>query len=432
MNKTSTKSLSRKLHLIVFVPLIILGTLFAVFTTFLLTYLFESNVQDELSIVANAIEYTYDTLYPGDYTLSEDGVLYKGNTPISSDFSLIDSFYKQTGIHISLFFHDSRILTTIRDDTGLRISNTLVDATVKSEVLEHNQATFYANTSINNVDYLAYYIPLVNANNETIGMIFAGTPNAEMMSMATILTLTIIGGLLLFAILLALPTAYFTKNIMQSFNDLSLFLHDISTGNLAVSLPLNTLKRKDELGHLGNAAVTMQNSLKTLTEQDSLTNLFNRSFADNLLQHVQKQARARNSKFVLILANIDHFKQINHTYGHACGDIVLKSLADRFRAHMINRGRVIRWSGDEFILVYSNIDATFDEACHDLEYLMENIRAMAIPYGQKNIILTVTMGAVFGDANTNIPHLLQDVDKLLEYGKSNGRDQLVYHTNKER
>lgn len=93
----------------------------------------------------------YDKLYPGDYKAIEgdDGLyLLKGDHLINGDFSIIDTLKENTGVDITVFYQDVRVITTICGEDGERIIGTKVSAVVVKDVLEGGRAAFYPNVSI--------------------------------------------------------------------------------------------------------------------------------------------------------------------------------------------------------------------------------------------------------------------------------------------
>lgn len=282
---------------------------------------------------------------------------------------------------------------------------------------------FYTNTTINKVQYFAYYMPLTNADGTVIGMVYAGKPCSEVNELVGAAVFPIIIIALCGMIVVSFISSIFTSKLIASLQKIRVFLSKVSTGNLWEELDASVLKRNDELSEMGYSALYMQRSIRNLVEQDTLTELNNRRFADKRLKQTQMQANIHGSNFAIAIGDIDFFKKVNDTFGHECGDVVLKQLSTVFKQHMLGKGFVARWGGEEFLFVYDNMD--LDTAHKEMENLLEQIREMIINYGDQEIHITMTFGIAQGGINTNVIELLEQADAKLYEGKTNGRNQIV-------
>ena len=126
--------------------------------------------------------------------------------------------------------------------------------------------------------------------------------------------------------------------------------------------------------------------------------------------------------FCVCIGDIDFFKKVNDTYGHAGGDIVLKSISNILREHMNTLGFVARWGGEEFLLVFDRME--LDEAASSLQSLLDKIRHMEIDYDNCLIHVTMTFGIVSG-AEGDQDTLLRLADNKLYEGKAGGRNRII-------
>ena len=289
-------------------------------------------------------------------------------------------------------------------------------------MLKGGAAHFYPRTIINGSDYFAYYTPLQNSGGSTVGMLFVGKPSQKVdKAIQRSIYPLAIADILVMLIIAAGIFAY-TKNFSIILLKIRNFLGDVSTGNLNTRLDEGVLKRNDELGDIGRSALSMQHSLRHMIEQDTLTELFNRRSADRKLRQLLDKASKQGLPFSLSIGDIDFFKRVNDTYGHDCGDIVLKSVADTLREYMNPLGFVARWGGEEFLLVFDHMNAY--EAYECLSELSEKIRNLKISYNGEAIHITMTFGLTDG-YTTDLQQLLKTADDRLYEGKSNGRDQII-------
>jgi len=124
------------------------------------------------------------------------------------------------------------------------------------------------------------------------------------------------------------------------------------------------------------------------------------------------------------LLDIDHFKKVNDTHGHAAGDEVLRNLAGKLRNLIRHPDTIGRFGGEEFLIVlpHSTVKAAFEQA----QRLCEQIRSAPITIGEKSITVTVSMGiAQYKLHKENWQSLLNRADAALYEAKNHGRDQWI-------
>lgn len=405
-------------------PLLFYSVIVIIFSSITFTRSMQEQVSTELQNVANLASTLIDTAYPGDYTLTGDVALYlyKGDNNITSDYSLIDTIKERTGVEVTLFYQDTRILTTITNWDGQRIIGTRAPELVLKEVLEQGQAKFYNNTIINGSTYFAYYTPLYNTDGQITGILFVGKPADQVneqvnRAMAPIFIVGLLA--LLFACLFSIRYA---RAFVKALYALKSFFSKLATGSLNVQLDPIVLKREDELSEIGLSALTMQRSLRSLVEQDTLTELYNRRSGELHMNASLAKARTMNAPLTLVIGDIDFFKIVNDTYGHQCGDLVLKNIAGTLRKNMRGKGYAIRWGGEEFLLIYEN--SSIEETCNALNALLDEVRSTCHDSGEHQIHVTMTFGMAC-DPSKDLKDLLHEADDKLYYGKNNGRNQIV-------
>ena len=404
------------------VPLLILGLIIMMFGFKTVRNAMYGQVHTELKNMADMLIATYDMLYPGDYTLQGDvGYrLFKGEQDITSDYSVIDRFRENTGVEFTVYYEDTRILTTLCDDQNQRIVGTGANVKVIQDVFYGGTSRFYTNTTISNVHYFAYYTPLRNSDGTIIGMVYAGMPCAQVNQTVrtTIFPIMIIS--LCSIVVVCLISSSYTHKILTVLHKIRTFLAQISGGNLNASLGQDVLSRNDELSEIGVSALSMQRSLRTLLEQDTLTGLSNRRYGDQKLSESQKRLLEKGVPYVLCIGDIDYFKSVNDTYGHECGDEVLKAVGRVMKKEMHRGGCVARWGGEEFLLIYEG--ASLSEARADAEAMLSCIRELRVPYEDNEICITMTLGLAQASADIDINDLLKKADLMLYKGKKAGRN----------
>ncbi|MGN0168659.1 MAG: diguanylate cyclase [Acetatifactor sp.] len=406
------------------IPLLFFGIIIMLLGTHWFTRAMYDEVETELSNVSSGLITMYDALYPGDYRLVGDlsYQLYKGEHNLTNDFSLIDRIKEETGLEITLFYQDTRILTTITGDNGTRIIGSGAPAVVSKEVLLTGESHFYSQTIIYGTSYFSYYVPLFHQDGSVAGMLFVGKERATVDASIQKSIRPLILADIFLMLFVSFFTFLYTKRFASSLLQIHTFLKKVSTGDLNARMSPAVLGRRDELGETAQSAVNMQYSLRVLVEQDALTSLANRRSGDQRLRKLVADSHANGIPFCVAIGDIDFFKKVNDTYGHECGDMVLKNVAARLRLHMHGKGFAARWGGEEFLLVFEN--AGPDEACELLETLLQDIRSMETVYGDDTVKVTMTFGITPGNTS-DVTQLLRSADEKLYEGKTTGRNRII-------
>ncbi len=410
-------------------PLLLFGLVLIFCSSFFFSRAMQKEVASGLEDAAELCSALLDSTYPGDYRLMETSVdgqtaysLYKGDTDITTAYSIVDNIKSITDMDVTLFYQDTRILTTITNWDGKRIIGTGAPDNIVSEILNKDMPGFYNNVLINKTTYFGYYAPLHNEDGSVAGMIFVGKPTDTVNKMIrqSILPVLLIGciGLLITGLI----SFFYAKQIVSTLHKLKSFFQKVSSGNLNTVPDASVMKREDEFSEIGQAALNMQRSLKTLIERDALTDLYNRRSCDKMMRTTIDKAKNSNTPFCTVLADIDHFKSINDTYGHESGDIVLQNVSRILKNHMHKKGYVGRWGGEEFLMVYENCD--LEQAKEHLQALQTELRATVHPVEGAQIQITLTFGLIC-DTSLEPHELIKKADEHLYTGKKNGRDCIV-------
>lgn len=383
-----------------------------------------SEIERELSTMSSTVVTMLDTLYPGDYTLIGEGALklMKGEKDLTTDFTLVDRIKEDTGLDITLYYKDTRILTTVYDNNHHRLVGTGAPAVILEEVLRSGNSKFYDNILLYNQSYFTYYTPIQNSNGTKIGMLAVGKPTEDTNSAVNKAVLPLTVTVIILSLIAFGVTYAVTKNIANALLDIHQFLGQVSKENLNSTFTTNVTRRNDELGEIATRALEMQGKLRTLVERDALTTLLNRRAGDRQLKQIISKSFREQTPFCVCIGDIDFFKKVNDTYGHDCGDLVLKNVAYQLKTHMRGNGIVARWGGEEFLFVFDNKELS--EAHQILSETLDAIRAMDNLYEDQNVKVTMSFGLAVGDTE-DVTVLLHNADEKLYTAKSSGRNQIV-------
>ncbi len=165
----------------------------------------------------------------------------------------------------------------------------------------------------------------------------------------------------------------------------------------------------------------LEDDLSHLAFHDALTGLANRAlFRDRLNQAVARNERS--SKYVAVLfVDLDHFKAVNDSLGHATGDDLLKAVADRLRGCLRHSDTAARLGGDEFAVLIEEADS-HEEITNLANRIMVELRR-PLKLGTQQVSVTASIGITFGvDGNTS-EQLLHNADLAMYLAKAQGRDR---------
>lgn len=186
----------------------------------------------------------------------------------------------------------------------------------------------------------------------------------------------------------------------------------------------NWEKDRAQLRQIAAELAVANRRLATAALTDSLTGLSNRRSAMDQLQQIWSASVRSGMPLSLIVLDIDHFKQINDTYGHAVGDIVLRETAEALRISARRGDTVSRIGGEEFLVICPNTD--IKAAIQAAERLRMNLESNRITIGQAENTITIT--ASFGIATkqistADIDALVNTADLALYAAKQEGRNR---------
>jgi diguanylate cyclase (GGDEF)-like protein len=182
--------------------------------------------------------------------------------------------------------------------------------------------------------------------------------------------------------------------------------------------------------HLAAAQIRMNEELtqaKRAVLVDPLTRLWNRGGADEFLARQHQNAVQNKEKFCLAMMDIDFFKKINDTYGHAAGDEVLREVARRILRGIRSEDFACRMGGEEFLLVIADPAAT--DALVVAQRVREAIRSTPVVVDGQSIPVTISMGLAYFDpaAIVSPEEVIRLADAGLYRAKQTGRDRIISH-----
>ncbi|HEV2301121.1 MAG TPA: PleD family two-component system response regulator [Stellaceae bacterium] len=169
-----------------------------------------------------------------------------------------------------------------------------------------------------------------------------------------------------------------------------------------------------------------ENQLKSLALAltDELTGLYNRRYATAHLQEVMSRAAQGGSAAAVLLVDVDNFKRVNDTLGHAVGDQVLREIAARVTRNLRTFDLVARWGGDELIVIMPETDLGTAAAVAERLRMMVADRPFPLAGSSKGLDLTISVG-VTTTVDEDFAKLLDRADGALYAAKHAGRNRLA-------
>lgn len=162
--------------------------------------------------------------------------------------------------------------------------------------------------------------------------------------------------------------------------------------------------------------------LERLSSTDTLTGLDNRRHIEEQLRQQCGAARRRREPFAVLVLDLDHFKQVNDTYGHPVGDQVLAEFAQRLRRELRAEDIACRWGGEEFLVVLPRTGLA--DATSVAERIRSATAATPIQAGGREVRITVSGGCAIGP-DGSAEDLVRTADGFLYKAKQEGRNRII-------
>jgi diguanylate cyclase (GGDEF)-like protein len=219
---------------------------------------------------------------------------------------------------------------------------------------------------------------------------------------ATVLRIGTLAATLALALLLL---CQFSRRLTDS-------LAETQAGNLALQQVLSEVKRAEE-------------QVKTLAYHDPLTGLPNRLLCGDRLGQAMAQARRERSSLAVLYLDLDHFKVVNDSLGHTCGDGLLREVAERLQSSLRAGDTVARLGGDEFLLVLQRADEDAAVAC---AYKVREALRRPVSVEGHELVVTASIGiSLYPHDGEDAETLVKHADIAMYRAKEQGRDHHAFY-----
>lgn len=181
---------------------------------------------------------------------------------------------------------------------------------------------------------------------------------------------------------------------------------------------------------IGVANARLYAKMNDMAIRDGLTRIYNRRHLTELLRKYLAEAMAKKVPVSLALFDIDKFKMVNDTYGHQCGDEVIRYVASLLNRGALKHGGIAgRYGGEEFVVAFFEKD--LDETYHIVEDIHNQIRSEEVVYEGKHISVRASVGvASYPQTCANPGELLTRADWAMYHSKKHGRDRITIDSEK--
>lgn len=261
-------NIKKKILMIAVGPVLMLGVISIFFISTQVRKAVTSEIEEALKGTAAATLAAYDQ-NAGDYIQSTNGDIWKGSYNISKSESLVDKIKSNSGMDVTFFYGDERIMTSAKDANGDRVLGSRAGDKIVEKVLKGGEEYFSSAVSIEGELNYGYFMPVHqnNSDNQIIGMIFVGTNLKEKEAvvkriLSSICSSVIVVMLICIAVGIRLAGSM-SRNIKTSIQ----LVGRLAEGNLDVWVDDKLLKKKDEIGELSRVTITLRDTMRSTIKE---------------------------------------------------------------------------------------------------------------------------------------------------------------------
>lgn len=226
----------------------------------------ERIIKEEMHSSASSILQVYDSETDGDYSYS-DGSFKKGTTPLTGNYSIIDNVKDETGIDVTIFYDNIRVLTTIKDKSGDRITGSEMDSRIM-DVIKEGKNYVATKVKVGDAIYSGYYLPLRQPSDHSItGAVFCGQPRSEIMNEIRTSVITTLIGIAIVLVIAMILCGIVMHKIISVLGKTVGNLDKVAAGALNIQIDQRILNRGDEIGDMGRSLQQMISSFGNIIHQ---------------------------------------------------------------------------------------------------------------------------------------------------------------------
>lgn len=272
---------SMRILLITFIPIIGISLFLTILNIKGLSKTSDKLLEEELRNTGMTILQNYESSNTDNYEYKND-IFNKGDIKISEEFNYIDKLKEKTGLYVTIFYNDTRVITNIMKENGERFIGTKADPKVIDAVIKNGEMFYTSNISINGIECAANYIPIKQPNGgQVIGMVFVGKDrtivDSDMSKLNTISFICQIVIILILSLLASISIRQMVKVMKYSTNNLI----KVKDGDLSIKIDEKMLKRTDEIGDVIRGTDNLIQSLRDILNNIIITSKTLEAFSSN-------------------------------------------------------------------------------------------------------------------------------------------------------
>ena len=256
--------LQYKMLILAIIPVLVMGIVAILISNTVVKNKLLDDAKQKLKATSNAVLAAYDQ-NAGDYFVNATGEVWKGAYNVSLSTPFIDDIAAKTGIEVTFFYNDTRLVTSLKDADGKRILGSKAGDFLVENVLQDGNEVFTNRVLVDGTFYFGYYVPVhQNNSDEIIGMVFAGMPVKEIYASLNLITMIFTVAILVILVIAVIGCLLVSRGIAKSIRNSMDVVKQISEGNLNVEIEQSMLDRKDEAGALSCNTQTLIDNLSAM------------------------------------------------------------------------------------------------------------------------------------------------------------------------
>lgn len=256
--------LQYKMLILAIIPVLVMGIVAILISNTVVKNKLLDDAKQKLKATSNAVLAAYDQ-NAGDYFVNATGDVWKGAYNVSLSTPFIDDIAAKTGIEVTFFYNDTRLVTSLKDADGKRILGSTAGDFLVENVLQDGNEVFTNRVLVDGTFYFGYYVPVhQNNSDEIIGMVFAGMPVKEIYASLNLITMIFTVAILVILVIAVIGCLLVSRGIAKSIRNSMDVVKQISEGNLNVEIEQSMLDRKDEAGALSCNTQTLIDNLSAM------------------------------------------------------------------------------------------------------------------------------------------------------------------------
>lgn len=260
--KEKNKRVILKIIMIAFAAVLVEGLMLTFIGVSKVREAYISSFEEQLRACAIQIYDEFNYEYDGDWSLSNEGRLLKGGEDIYEEYlSQLEALTAQTGVEYTLFYGDTRYLTSLKDENGDYLVGTQCTDVVRATVLEKGENYLAENIIINGKKYYGYYVPMKNGDGSIVGMAFTGRESSKMyQSINSAMIFMILVALVIMIVVTGIGIAV-VRSTTPVMKEIVSNIGKLSEGKLGFRFSDRVMSRDDEFGKIAEATAELRDRL---------------------------------------------------------------------------------------------------------------------------------------------------------------------------